>query len=415
MSTNYYLLYCKKQKFIIQYTKYLQEVSAMNKNEKYFVSLISSHLNGCIPSFDNEIDYNELYRLASINNVTAIIYSELSKLSKDDKAKIENLNLFKQQFGHTIIDFGEKERAVKKLKSLFDSENIDYLFVKGEKLKNYYPVKELRESGDTDVIIRQGSIERVKELVKNEGFEITVDNPDFIGVNIYDKFFEIGTNNVYDHEYFKDIFSYCNNIGNEYLLDDYTHLLYVLCHIIKHFKYLGAGIKMFMDIDVLVRHIDNFDYDRIIENAKKLNIAEFTKSALSLCSYMFNTPVKAEIDFNKNTQLRQIFEDEIINAGAFGFAKRNIGSHYLINTTKNGDISRIRALAGLFFPSSDYLKNNFPYAFKHPVLLPIAWFHRLFIAVFKRGKHSISTINTIVGTRGNEEYIRLLTELDIEK
>lgn len=387
----------------------------MNRNEKYFVSLISSHLNGSIPTFDNEIDYNELYRLATINNVTAIIYSELSKLSRDDKAKIDNLNIFKQQFGHTIIDYGEKERAVSKLKSLLNNENIDYLFVKGEKLKNYYPAKELRESGDTDVIIRQNSIEKVRELVKKENFKIKVDNSDFIGIYIYDKYFEIGTDNVYDHEYFKDIFSYCSNVGNEYLLDDYTHMLYVLCHIIKHFKCLGAGIKMFMDVDVLVRHIDNFDYDKVLESAKKLNIAEFTKSAFSLCNYMFSTPVKAEIDFNKNTQLIQIFEDEIINAGAFGFEKRSIGSLYLINTSKNGGISRIRALAGLFFPGSDYLKNNFPYALKHPVLLPIAWLHRLFIAVFKRGKHSISTINTIVGSRGNEEYIRLLTELNIEK
>ncbi len=387
----------------------------MNRNEKYFVSLISSHLNRTAPCFDNEADYDELYRLAAINNVSAIIYNELAKLSSDEKAKIKNFTDFKQQFGYTLIDYEEKQKAIKKITSLLNKNEIDYIFVKGAVIRNYYPIKELRTSADIDITVRDSEFDRLKELIKDENISIETNQPNFISINVFNQNIEITAENQYDHEYFKDIFTLSTHENNQYVLDDYNHLIYIICHIIKHFRYCGAGIKMFMDIDVMIRHIDNFDYDKVLELAKKLDIEVFTKAALSLCSYMFNTPVKAEIDFDKESDFRQIFEEEIINSGAFGFSKRDLGSHYIIGSSHNGKVSRTRAFLHLLFPGSDYLKNSFNYAMKHPILLPIAWLHRLFIAVFKRGSHSISTISKIANSKSNTDYVKLLNELDIKK
>ena len=386
----------------------------MNINEKYFISLIFSHLNNTSPYFNSEVDYNEIYRLSAINNISAIIYNELIKLSKDEQKKIKNLSDFKQQFGYTLIDFDEKISAVSEITSILNEANIDHIFVKGAIIRDYYPVKELRTSADTDIIVRQDSFDRLKEIIKSKDIKITTDEPVFLSIHLLNQNIEISTDNCYDHEYFKDIFSFCTQTNHQYILDDYNHLIYILCHIIKHFKYLGAGIKMFMDIDVLIRHIDDFDYDKVIELAKKLDIEMFTKSALSLCNYLFNTPVKSEIDFNKNENLRELFEKEIINAGAFGFSKRDLGSHYLISSAKNGKSSRFNAFLTLLFPKKIYLKNQFNYAKKHPVLLPIAWLHRLLYAIFKRGSHSLSTISSIATSKSDNDYARLLSELNIE-
>lgn len=49
---------------------------------------------------------------------------------------------------------------------------------------------------------------------------------------------------------------------NEFLIKKEYHLIYVLCHIIKHFNSCGAGIKMFMDIDAIIRKIKNFHNEK---------------------------------------------------------------------------------------------------------------------------------------------------------
>ena len=168
-----------------------------------------------------------------------------------------------------------------------------------------------------------------------------------------------------------------------------------------------------MDIDAVIRHIGNFDYSRFMDMSRKLNIEVFCKSALSLCNYLFDTPVKAEIDFDKDIKLKQLFESEIINGGSFGFSKRDLGSYYAITSAKDGKASRIKAFSAMLFPNSAYLKKQFAYAKNHPVLLPAAWFNRIFLAVFKNGSHSVKTISSIAENTNNDSYIELLNELKI--
>lgn len=385
----------------------------MNNNEKYFVSLIYSYLNSVPPALPQNIQWKEIYKLAEINNISGIIANEILKLDKKHQPESSILSEFRQQIGYTVIDFEEKEKAVDAIKVFLNNLKIDHIFIKGEIIKNYYPIKELRTSADTDIIIRDKDLKDLHDVLNSHGFGIYDVKTTGFSVKVYNQSIEFHGNLDYDNAYFKDIFDYCKKSGNEYFIDDYNHLLYVMCHIIKHFKFCGAGIKMFMDIDAIIRHIDDFDYEKFMNMSKKLNIEVFCKSALSLCNYLFDTPVKAEIDFEKDIKLRQLFESEIINGGSFGFSKRDLGSYYAVTSAKNGKASRLKAFSALLFPDSAYLKKQFGYAKKHPALLPAAWFNRIFLAVFKNGSHSLKTISSIAENTNNNNYIELLNELKI--
>lgn len=385
----------------------------MNNNEKYFVSLIASYLNNEAPALPENIDWAEIYRLAKINNTSAITANQIIRLDKKYQPEGELLSDFKQQIGYTLIDFEEKEKAVDAVKVFLNSLKIDRIFVKGEIIKNYYPDKELRTSADTDIIIRDRDLTRLHNVLNGHGFGIYDVKAVGFSVKVYNQSIEFHSNLDYDNKYFKNIFDFASCSGNEYVIDDYNHLLYVMCHIIKHFRFCGAGIKMFMDIDVFIRHIGNFDYDRFIGMCKELGIDTFSKAALSLCNYLFKTPVRAEFDFEKDYELRQLFENEIINGGSFGFSKRDLGSYYKVASSKNGNVSRIKAFSALFFPDSEYLKNQFGYAKKHSALLPAAWLNRIILAVFKNGRHSVNTINSIAKSSSDSSYIKLLKELEI--
>lgn len=389
----------------------------MNHTEQFFVSLLSTHLNNAVPCVQSGIDYEELYQLAGINDVMAITANELLKPDKNDRPDTEILSKFRQQIGYTLIEFEEKEAVGRKIVDIFEQNDIDYLVVKGFVLKEYYPVREYRTSGDIDFIVRKSSLNKCRKLILDNGFiQDESESNNYIHSFSYNKqHIEVHTDADYDHPYFDHIFDLCKKDGNRYYLDDYEHLLYVLCHIAKHFNMYGAGIRMFMDIDVMIRHIKNFDYDRFIEKCRTIELDTFAKACFSLCKYWFNTPVTAEFDFEKEHNMRNLFEEEIIRGGSFGFEKRGLGSYYL-NLANSGNESktaiRIKALFRLLFPETRYFRENYSYADKHPILIPLAWLHRLFLAVFTRKKHSLNTIAEITKNNDNQ-YQKLLKELHI--
>lgn len=202
-------------------------------------------------------------------------------------------------------------------------------------------------------------------------------------------------------------------------MDDETHLLYILCHIAKHLNLTGAGVRMFMDVDVIIRHMkDNFSYDSFSKRCKALNIEVFTKTVFSLCKKWFDTPICPEYLTNSNDELTSLFENIIIEGGSFGFTARNLSDYYMhkgiAKGGKNGAIAKLNAVKFMLFPKKEYLKNNFEYAMNHPILIPLAWAHRIFIGIFKHTSNSKNTISGILKSdAGAAEYKKLLTELDI--
>lgn len=390
----------------------------MNQSEKYFVTLISSYLNQSTPPLPNEVDWQKIYRLACIHNVCAIVADRIMALSEDTGIDSELMSQFRQQLGYTLIDSGEKEEAQIFIKELLESSNIDYIFIKGAVLKNYYPVPELRTSSDTDVIIRHTDMEKVRSIIAKKATDISDNNSNVITALYNNQHIEIHSERDSDHPYFDGIFDMCEKDGNKYIISDELHLIYVLCHMIKHFKMCGAGIKMFMDIDVLLRRLGSFDYKSFIDKCSQLNIDVFASACFSLCRKWFDTPICKDADLSADKKVIALFEEEILNSGNFGFNVRDLGNYYINKGTKlnqkNSFITKIRAMAALFFPKKEYLMRQYKYARKCPFLLPIAWANRIAAAVFKRSEHSKNTIKSIFTSgKDSQQYINLLRELDI--
>lgn len=391
----------------------------MNNNEKYFVSLISSHLNNISPAEPNDIDWEEIFQLSNMHNVCAIIANQIFLLDKNVQPEKQILSKFRQQLGYTLIDSEGKENTLAYLRRIFADNNIDFVLVKGAVLREFYPVKELRTSSDIDAVVHLDDLNRLRSILKNSKDCVITNNTEKeISFRYNNQNIEVHSTIDIDNTYFENIFDMCEKHNCEYKLNNTEHLIYVICHIIKHFSAYGAGIKMFMDIDVLIRNANDIEYNNFMEKCRELNIETFAKASFSVCNNWFHTPVTAEIDLNSDFKLKALFESEIISGGNFGYSKRNSGDYYINKgidkSGKNNFFTKVRALIKLFFPNRDYLKNHYRYSGKCPLLLPIAWFDRLFGAIFKRNIQSKNTIQTIFnsGTE-SEQYKKLLDELRI--
>ena len=150
----------------------------MNRNEKYFVALISSHLNNQPPPPPENTDWEEIYRLAGIHNVCAIIANQIFMLKPEEQPNAETLSKFRQQMGYTVIDSDEKKRSRDYIRKLFTENKMEYMFVKGAILRNYYPVKDFRTGSDTDVLIRNKDMDKCRCLIEKTGFSALL-TPEF--------------------------------------------------------------------------------------------------------------------------------------------------------------------------------------------------------------------------------------------
>lgn len=388
----------------------------MTSTKQYFVNLINAFLNGKQAEFRNDIDYKELYKLGNIHNVCGIIAKQLMGFCTEERQQIQNLSAFRQQLGYTVMSYDKKEQLAQMLRNDFNDNCFDFIFVKGTAIRKLYPVPELRTSGDIDIFFREKDYNKIYDFYTKKGYDIT-NNVNEIVISTDGEHIELHNETDFDNAYFKNLFDMSSkHCKYEYALDNETHLLYVLTHIAKHFNHCGAGIRMFMDVDVLIRNTDNFDYDNFLLKCKSANIETFAKAVFSVCKLWFDTPVKAE--FNFNDELLCIFENVIIDGGSFGFEKRNIGEYYinksLNNNSKNNLFTKFKAMLLLIFPSSEYLKINYTYSKKYPFLLPVAWFNRLFDATFRHRKSSANTVKQILNSGSDaEDYKKLMNELEI--
>ena len=394
----------------------------MDKTQKYFIHLLSSYLNDSPPLPDAQADWTGVFKLGELHNVTAMLTLAIKKLPPDFKPPAKIMGYFNQALGMTLQRYENKAEGISILKNVLADNGINHLFVKGAAIRELYPYGEVRTSGDTDVIVEAKNLNKAADILCEHGF-VQEQRNDIQNVLFFkDEEFEIksyldGVNTVCER-YFEDVFSdkSINVIGNTYYLKDVYHLVYVISHMLRHLSIGGVGIRQLMDIDVLIRN-GSVDIDEFFEIVNQLGILKSSTVLLSLAKEYFNTPI--DIDFNIDEQLKASLESVMLRGGVFGFAISDHATGRLvksINTSDNkGFKSSLKAFISMVFPSKKYLYRTYKYSDKCHLLLPVAFFHRLFDAVFKRGKSNSKAVKNLFSN--NETAIMIsdiINELNIE-
>lgn len=94
-------------------------------------------------------------------------------------------------------------------------------------------------------------------------------------------------------EYFKDIFNNAVLTDKKltYNLTPEYHLLYLIQHVAKHLYVQGAGVRMFLDIAVYLKHFDHLNWNYINTELEKIELLDFSYNMFSLCNFWFNTTI----------------------------------------------------------------------------------------------------------------------------
>ncbi|MBQ9532190.1 MAG: nucleotidyltransferase family protein [Eubacterium sp.] len=363
-----------------------------------------------------------VFKLGELHNVTAMITLSIKKLPIESRPPAKIMNLFNQALGMTIQSYENKIEGIDKLTVVLNENKIKHLFVKGAAIRQYYPSGEVRTSGDTDVIVENDNLKKAAEILVENGFTLSqtsdIQNVLFFNNEEYEvKNYLDGVNSDCEN-YFSNPFDKKAIKVKEYSynLEPTYHLVYIISHLLRHLTTGGVGIRQLMDVDVMLRSHE-IDINKFFEVVKELNIEKSSMVLISLSKEYFNTPT--DIGFNIDEQLKSSLEKVILTGGVFGFAISDHATGRLvksINSTENkGFKSPLIAFISMIFPSKLYLYRTYKYADKCHLLLPIAFFNRLFDAVFKRGKSNKKAIKNLFTNNKTAIMISdIINELDLK-
>jgi hypothetical protein len=170
-----------------------------------------------------------------------------------------------------------------------------------------------------------------------------------------------------------------------YVLEPSYHFVFSLIHIAKHMRATGAGVRMYLDLALMIKNEKALDFNYIQTTAHKIGFEKFLNSTLQLCWRWFG--IKADIDY-KPTEEKVLasMEEYVISAGVFGFYERNPAVARIRNSEKG--ISKGAALKKYVFPSYKDMKGGYSFLNGRPYLLPVVWIIRAFDGIFLRRKRA---------------------------
>ena len=409
----------------------------MEKTNLEFLTLLKSSLKN--EKYDGEkIDFEDLvyiYKMSEIHHVVPMIYNAAynEDFFKDCDANFQAM--FKSSaFRYIFSQIQRTNHFLEVYKKLIE-KNIKILVFKGIIFRNMYNNPDDRISSDEDILIKKEDYEKVKEFFLSEGFE-------FIDKGEECAYFSKSTGlcievstSLFSHEskayghlnkLFEDVFEKSIKINIDKIdiltLSHEQHLIYIVFHNMKHFLTGGFGIRQVADFSKYIETYGEYiNWEKFWSDLKDLNYDTFALNLIEISlKYLgFNNDKITypdnitSFDELKNSQKYYINSESLINdildAGVFGASTMDRKHTALMTLDAVEDKKKSNRLKAVF-PNVNYLKDNYTYLQKYPILLPVAWGQRI-LSYLKKNKTS-SYINTM---ELGKQRIELLKEYKIIK
>ena len=422
----------------------------MTQNFKDMLHLFSCGALGLAPDFDHAIDLPGIYKLSSQQGIWCTVFLAIQKLYERENLTADDQyqfcrNLFFKQIAKTT----KRREFMKQVIREFSDHQIQYCILKGETLAALYYSPICRISTDTDIFVKQEDSARADGLLKHIGFqkEVSADTSHHevythpVGgiVELHQELFD----EVHTDLWFNEKVTLTEQFQTVQIEQEFTipalgmtdGLIFTALHAIQHFLFAGTGIKQVMDMLLYLRcYKDRIDLDRFQELMSYLKYERFIDYCIEIGTRYLGF---SEHDFVRLTEEKT--EESVLNemltdietGGMFGqLEMERTGFSRVYNKErfsrfKNENYSKYMAQhhnVSFFkeiFPDKAVLYRDFPYSQRRPVLLPVAWFHRLgrFLISMRQKKRNVRQYMPFMDAeKGNEvtqRRMNLIRKLDM--
>jgi len=375
----------------------------LSKEQQVFLDVLKCNVQGIrLESIPNDIDWNELIRIAKIQDMKALLALQvLPFLKSNENLKTVADDLY-VSYAFAFCTYQKRLAILKKFDDAFSKESISYFVFKGTEISSYYDTPALRRMGDSDILVHEEDREKAHRLFLRLGMKnkcqgenewiYYYDNMEF---ELHCRLMNEGeVGNYQSHKCFMNRrWDYAVNNGDstQFHLDLSYHFVFVLLHLRKHFINSGVGFRQFMDLAVMMKKCE-LDWEFIMEEFDKMDLTQFAKTCFAFCSKWFG--ISAPVEYGElEEDFYECSTNKIFNNGVFGFEdEENENNYTILQLGENITKGKISMFFQYLFPPYDSIRKVPKYSFVDgkPGLLPIAWIYRVFYSVF-HGTASVST------------------------
>ena len=347
-------------------------------------------------------DLEGVLSLAEKHDITALVGSALLELDLTPNKQIQEK--IQDNLCETVCFYEKMHYEYQWVCQILEEAQIPFIPLKGAVVRQYYPKPWMRVSGDIDILIEDSCLDKAVSLLLQNGciqerkkrfHDIPIITPGGILLELH---FQICEDIPSMDCVLDKVWDYAESVPGkqyEYRLSNTFFLFHMLAHMAYHFLNGGCGIRSFMDIWLLEKHL-NFEKSlfQTLCSEAKLDLFYNNVSELNQVWFCDTSP----------TETSKMLEDFVISGGVFG----NKNNRILMEQAQSGSKKR-HTMHRIFKPYSE-LSVQFPSLKHKPWLTPAYQIHR-WIRVFSDGRYQKVKSELYVGQKHSDLQIAKAKEL----
>lgn len=327
-----------------------------------------------------EFDLEGALETVQSHHMHALVYDGAVRCGVDKNCPVMKKLL--RGYLMALLKSEKQVQAVTELFRIFEENGIDYMPLKGSKMKFLYPKPELRMMGDADILIRTEQYEQIEPLLpalgyhpKHESDHELVWLSDSLYLELHKRLIPSYNEDFYD--YYGSGWQLAHpETGHRYTMSAEDEWIFLFTHFSKHFRDGGIGCRHVVDLWVYRNHHPQMDEAYIRAELEKLQLLEFYENICALLAVWFED---AAADSKAD-----VITDYIFASGSWGEALSRTVSIAVRDSRRSQ-----RAREGkwqyalrIMFPDVNTLRGKYTVLQKRPWLLPLVWVVRPFYKLF---------------------------------
>lgn len=271
-----------------------------------------------------------------------------------------------------------QQRELKRIFAAFDENGIDYMPLKGCKMKALYPKPELRIMGDADILIRMEQYQRIVPIMESLGFADSAESDHELVWKSPNLYLELHKRLI--PSYNEDFYAYYGDgwklakcaEGTRFSMTPEDEMIYLFTHFAKHYRDGGIGCRHVVDLWVYRRANPGLDEAYIRRELEKLRLYKFYVNILQLLAVWFEDAAPDD--------KMEFMTGFLFASGSWGVMDSRVLSIGVRDMRRTGGSleSRLRYILRTAFPSREVLRHKYTVLQKAPWLLPLVWLVRPF-------------------------------------
>ena len=372
----------------------------MDKAEGLLLEALRCVVQGTEFKWNEMPEQETLRRLFRLAREQSVLPLAADTLLKDQSSKeLPVMRLMAREARRLTLRQASRTADFLLLLDQLNARGLRPLVLKGVVCRSLYPQPEQRPSADEDLLIPPEAFPRYHEALLACGLRVLeqdlpaegrdeisyVDPSRDLYLELHLHPFPVNDAAYGDcNRFFADVFarSISTKIYGQGVctMEPTDHLLYMICHAYKHMLYGGVGVRQICDICLFAAsYAVQIDWQRLSACCEDCGIMRLCAAFFLIGERHLGIPAPASME--QDVDELPLLQD-CLSGGVYGAEDpdRVHSSNFTLDAVAAGKQGRARrGIRKSLFPGKAYLQKRFPYAAKHPWLLPAAWAHRVWL------------------------------------